>query len=74
MRQGNYYGSGYNDWQVIDGGRWWIRNNGFGEPNGDYDGYGGLGMYGQSGYEMGFNDGGAAGAGGQYICSTNAKG
>jgi len=74
FRQGNYYGSGYNDWQVIDGGRWWVRNSNHSEPNGDYDGYGGLGMYGQSGYDMGWNDGGAAGAGGQYICSTNAKG
>lgn len=74
FRQGNYYGSGYNDWRVIDGGRWWVRNTGFGEPNGDYDGYGGLGMYGQNGYEMGFNDGGAANGGGQYVCSTNAKG
>jgi hypothetical protein len=73
MRQGNYYGSGYNDWRVIDGGRWWIRNSNHSEPNGDYDGFGGLGLYGQSSYDIGFNDGGAAGAGGQYICSTNAK-
>ena len=74
FRQGNYYGSGFNDWRVIDNGRWWVRNSAHSEPNGDYDGYGGLGMYGQSGYDMGFNDGGAAGSSGQYICSTNAKG
>lgn len=73
FRQGNFYGSGYNDWRVIDNGRWWLRNTGFGEPNGDYDGFGCLQMYGQTGYEMGFNDGGAYNTGGQYVCSTNAK-
>ena len=74
MRQASYYGSGYNDWRVIDGGRWWMRNSNHSEPNGDYAGYGNLQMYGNTGYDMGFNDGGAYGTGGQYVCSTNAKG
>ena len=74
MRQNSYYGGGYDDWRVVDGGRWWLRNSGFGEPNGDYDGYGNLQMYGQSGYEMGFNDGGAYNSNNQYVCSTNGKG
>jgi hypothetical protein len=74
MRQQSFYGSGYNDWRVVDGGRWWLRNSAFGEPNGDYDGFGNLQMYGQSSYEMGLNDGGAYASGSQYVCSTNAKG
>jgi hypothetical protein len=73
LRQNSYYGGGYDDWRVNDGGRWWLRNSGFGEPNGDYDGYGCLQMYGNTGYEMGFNDGGAYNSGSQYVCSTNAK-
>ena len=73
MRQASYWGSGNNDWRVLDGGRWWLRNNNHSEPNGDYSGYGNLQMYGNTGYPMGFNDGGAYGSGGQYICSTNAK-
>lgn len=73
MRQQSYWGNGHNAWTVRSGGRWWLRNNNHNEPNGDYAGYGNLAMYGQSGYPMGFNDGGAYGSGGTYVCSTNAK-
>jgi len=74
MRQDSYYGYGYNDWRVIDGGRWWFCNDAHSEPNGDYDGYGCLQMYGQGGYPMRHNDGGAYNSTGEYMCSTNAKG
>jgi hypothetical protein len=74
MRQDSYYGYGFNDWRVVDGGRWWFCNDAHSEPNGDYDGYGNLQMYGQSGYPMRHNDGGAYASGGEYMCSTNAKG
>lgn len=74
MRQDSYYGYGYNDWRVVDGGRWWFCNDAHSEPNGDYDGYGNLQMYGQSGYPMRHNDGGAYASSGEYMCSTNAKG
>ena len=74
MRQDSYYGYGWNDWRVIDGGRWWFCNDAHSEPNGDYDGYGNLQMYGQSGYPMRHNDGGAYNSSGEYMCSTNAKG
>jgi hypothetical protein len=79
------YGSGAQDWQVPDGGRWWIRDNAFGEPNGDYPIYGFLQHYQNlptgSAYDLrdiGFNDGGGAPSypyttGGSYVLSTNAK-
>jgi hypothetical protein len=74
MRQDSFYGFGWNDWRVIDGGRWWMANDTHSEPNGDYDGFGNLQQYGQSGFPMRHNDGGAYGSGGEYMCSTNAKG
>ena len=36
MRDPRFYGTGTEDWRTGDGGRWWLRNNAFGEPNGDY--------------------------------------
>jgi len=45
MRDPNYYGSGASDWKVPDGGRWWLRDTTFGEPNGDYLNYQMLGIY-----------------------------
>ena len=74
MRQNSYYGGGYDDWRVNDGGRWWMRDGAHSEPNGDYSGYGCLQMYGNTGYQMGWNDGGAYDSSSQYVCSTNAKG
>lgn len=73
FRQASYWGSGNNDWRVIDGGRWWIRNDNHNEPNGDYTGYAHNIMYGNNGYPMGWNDGYGQGIGGEYLCSTNAK-
>lgn len=80
---GNYTGSimrsgSVGDWRVPDGGRWWLRDSTFSEPNGDYTGYGYLGLYGasyvlNSGGPSGFNDGGAYGTGTSYIVSTNGK-
>lgn len=66
------------DWRVPDGGRWWLRDSTFSEPNGDYTNYGYLGLY-AAGYSLGsggpsgFNDGGAYSTGTSYIVSTNAK-
>lgn len=73
FRQASYWGSGNNDWRVIDGGRWWVRNNNHNEPNGDYTGYAHNIMYGNNGYPMGWNDGFGQGIGGEYLCSTNSK-
>jgi hypothetical protein len=72
FRQNSYYGGGYDDWRANDGGRWWIRDGAHTEPNGDYSGYGVLQMYGNTGYQMGWNDGGAYDSSSQYVCSTNA--
>ena len=74
MRNPTYYGSGCGEWQVGDGGKWWIRNNTHSEPNGDYSGYGWQQIYFGTGLDpIGFNDGGAYSSGSSYICSTNAK-
>ena len=45
MRNPTYYASGPPDWKVPDGGRWWLRDAVFGEPNGDMHAYGFLGLY-----------------------------
>jgi len=37
MRHDSYGGSiNALDWRVKDGGKWWLRDNAYGEPNGDY--------------------------------------
>lgn len=54
MRNPVYYGTGAVDWRVPDGGRWWLRDSTFSEPNGDYLNYGFLSI---SGYRVVFNTG-----------------
>ena len=81
MRDPRFYGTGTEDWRTGDGGRWWLRNSAFGEPNGDYAARawlglaaGGYSMVGYSGGDIGFNDGTASYlTGTSYLVSTNAK-
>jgi hypothetical protein len=88
MRDERFYGSGAPDWDAKDGGRWWLRNNTFSEPNGDYTPGTTLGGYGFPGSMFGgignsadyttqdisFNDGtGGYNFSGSYLISTNAK-
>ena len=81
MRDPRFYGTGAEDWRVGDGGRWWLRNTTFSEPNSDYTARAFLGlaaagytMVGYSGGDIGFNDGSALYAlGSSYLVSTNAK-
>ena len=81
MRDPRFYGTGTEDWRTGDGGRWWLRNSTFGEPNGDYAARawlglvaGGYSMVGYSGGDIGFNDGTASYlTGTSYLVSTNAK-
>jgi len=78
MRWAPYYGSGTTAWQVDDGGRWWLRNSTFGEPNGDYGPQGWLGGYTHpnlyNGEDLGFNDlSNNYETGNYYLVSTNAK-
>jgi hypothetical protein len=67
------------DWRVPDGGRWWLKDSAFGEPNGDYYANGFLGLYAASytidsnGLLSGFNDAAAYSTGTSYLVSTNAK-
>jgi hypothetical protein len=63
-------------WAVKDGGRWWLRDTPYSEPNGDYTLNGLLsgGMY--DGWNLGdfnFNDGSTYFTGNYYLVSTNAK-
>jgi hypothetical protein len=78
MRWAPYYGSGTTAWQTDDGGRWWLRNSTFGEPNGDYGAQGWLGGYAfpnpYNGEDLGFNDiTSNYPTGNYYLVSTNAK-
>lgn len=69
------------DWRVLDGGRWWLRDTPYSEPNGDYNANGFLGnmdrgSFPGGAYSLGdllFNDGGAYATGNTYFLSTNAK-
>ena len=69
---------GCGGWQVPDGGRWWIRDSPYGEPNGDYIAYCWLGMgsvpnpYDLT--DLTFNDNQCIySLGNYYLVSTNAK-
>jgi hypothetical protein len=80
MRSFDYGGSNCDDWRVLTGGKWWIRDSTHSEPNGDYSANGFQRIYGGSrpslgsvSTSMGFNDGGAYAIGTRYIVSTNAK-
>ena len=81
MRNPSYYGSGAPDWRVLDGGRWWLRDSTYTEPNGDYNLNGFLGNMDRGSFPSGtyalanllFNDGGAYASGTSYLVSTNAK-
>lgn len=87
MRDERFYGSGAPDWDAKDGGRWWLRNNTFSEPNGDYTPGTTLGGYGfpnsmfgvgssadYTSQDISFNDGtGGYNFSGSYLISTNAK-
>lgn len=84
MRDPRFYGHGVPDWQVPDGGRWWLCDVVSTEPNGDYDAYNFLDWRGNNdgqsndgnynGYEIDFNDGdNTYNLGDTYLVSTNAK-
>jgi hypothetical protein len=86
MRNGNFYGTGTTSWTVPDGGRWWLRDTTFGEPNGDYTPNSFLWFASYGAYTMpepynledlGFNDypvSGGYATGNYYLVSTNLKG
>ena len=81
MRSPTYYGSGAPDWRVLDGGRWWMRDTVYSEPNGDYTVNGFLGNLDRGSFSSGtyslgdlvFNDGGSYATGTSYLVSTNSK-
>jgi hypothetical protein len=90
MRDPTYYGTSgastnlpANSYRVKDGGRWWLRNTTYGEPNGDYGANGLLGMNGVITYpytatptatDVTFNDlTSNYSTGSYYLVSTNKK-
>ncbi len=73
MRDPASYGSGCNDWKVGDGGRWWLRDSTYSEPNGDYDANCWLSMYNYDANNIQFNDGSCSYSTSKYLCSTNDK-
>jgi len=83
MRDPDYYESGAPDWKVPDGGRWWLRDTTFDEPNGDYGYHTLLGINAQGRYtieedydgrDLRFNDlDNGYTTGGYYLVSTNQK-
>lgn len=69
MRNPIYYGTGVGSWKVPDGGRWWLRDTTFGEPNGDYLNYGFLAI---TANRVVYNTGALGSAGGTvYAISEN---
>jgi len=78
MRDPRFYSSGAPDWMVPDGGKWFIRDASYLEPNGNYDLYAYLYTWYDILYSDGtvqFDDGGSIGnTGTTPLCSTNFKG
>ncbi|MCB9738019.1 MAG: DUF4215 domain-containing protein [Deltaproteobacteria bacterium] len=73
MRDPKSYGSGCGDWKVPDGGRWWLRDSTYTEPNGDYTANCWLSMYQHTPGDIRFNDGNCSYSTSKYVCSTNDK-
>ena len=81
IMRSTYYGSGSSAHRVPDGGRCWLRDNTYSEPNGDYTGNALFGMDSWNDFptpynlqNININDGNAGySTGNYYIVSTNAK-
>ena len=81
MRNPQNYGSGVpaNSWRTGDGGRWWLRDSTYSEPNGNYTPYSFLYFWSSyppdnyNGQDMLFDDASTRATGSNYLVSTNAK-
>ncbi len=73
MRHPGSYGSGCSGWRVGDGGRWWLRDSKYSEPNGDYTSTCWLSMYKWDVNDIRYNDGNCSYWTKKYVCSTNDK-
>jgi len=75
MRSPEHHNGGVplNTWRVPDGGRWWMRDSKYSEPNGDYHANCWLSMYKHVSSDIRFNDGNCNYTTKKYICSTNDK-
>ncbi|MBI5607478.1 MAG: proprotein convertase P-domain-containing protein [Deltaproteobacteria bacterium] len=73
MRDPKAYGSGCGDWKVPDGGKWWLRDSTYSEPNGDYGANCWLSMYNFDPNNIQFNDGTCGYSTSKYLCAPNDK-
>jgi len=81
MRNPQNYGSGVpaNSWRTGDGGRWWLRDSTYSEPNGNYTPYSFLYFWSNhppdnyNGEDLLFDDASTRATGSNYLVSTNAK-
>lgn len=77
MRSFQYGGGSAPDWQTGDGGRWWLRDSTYNEPNGDYSFGSPLARRSiqnpYNGANITFNDGNRYTASGPFLYSTNRK-
>ena len=77
MRDPRYYGTGAPDWMVPDGGKWFLRDATYDEPNGNYNTYSFLYIWQNkllSNGTLDFDDGYERYTGTTLLCSTNFKG
>jgi len=60
-------------WKAVDGGKWWLRDNSYSEPSGDYTANCWLFIFDHAPDNVRFNDDMCHYCFKQYLCSTNAK-
>merc|ERR1712151_819825 len=60
-------------WKTTDGSRWWLRDTKFNEPNGDYNAYCYLSVYGVNPDDVRYNDGSCSYSSTDYLCQRIRK-
>jgi len=60
-------------WKAVDGGKWWLRDDTYSEPSGDYTANCWLFIFDHAPDNVRFNDDMCQYCFKQYLCSTNAK-
>ncbi|MEI7750071.1 MAG: glycine-rich domain-containing protein [Candidatus Moraniibacteriota bacterium] len=76
MRNPTSYGSGCSNWYALDGGKWWLRDSAYSQPDGNYTAYCWLAMGSWATpviSSLSFDDWNCNYSTSSYICSTNDK-
>jgi subtilisin-like proprotein convertase family protein len=71
IMRSEHYGGHCSDWQVPDGGKWWLRDTKYSEPNGDYTANCWLKLQNSDVNNLQFNDFNCLHSSSKYVCSTN---